>query len=105
VQETDPAGQHAVTAGAGRRTRASPGAAASVCAVLSAGLVLALFLANLVLIGLTRDLTASFSGALPVGGLLFTGLGLVIARRQNERDYQAFTAAVAAGRLPAQTGV
>jgi hypothetical protein len=53
-----------------------------VLAWLPAGLVLALFALCAVLTYLTRDLRASFSGALPVGALVFAALGLVIARRQ-----------------------
>jgi hypothetical protein len=82
VQETGPAGQPALAAAAGRRGLVSPGAAASVCAVLPAGLVLLLFGVCVLLTALTRDLAAGFSGVLPVGSLLFAALGLIIARRQ-----------------------
>jgi hypothetical protein len=71
-----------VTAAAVRRGAASPGAVSRVCALLSAGLVLALFLVCVVLTYLTWDVAASFSGVLPVGALLFAALGLVITRRQ-----------------------
>jgi hypothetical protein len=82
VSETGPARQDAVPAGTGRRPPASPGVAPELIASLLAGLVLTLFVVCGVLTYLTRDLPATFSGAVPVAGLVFAALGLVIARRQ-----------------------
>jgi hypothetical protein len=72
-----------VSAGSGRRLwPASPETSSDVIAVLSAGLGLALFAACVVFTYLTRDLRATFGGALPVLALVSAALGLVIARRQ-----------------------
>jgi hypothetical protein len=76
---------HGSAAGGGsdRRFRfGSPRTGAGAIAVLSAGLVLALFAACVVLTYLTRDLPATFHAALPVFAVASAALGLVIVRRQ-----------------------
>jgi hypothetical protein len=56
--------------------------ASDAIALAAAAVVLVLFAACVVLTILTRDMHATFGGALPVAGLLFAALGLLVARRR-----------------------